>query len=186
MEKYSLVIKRIELKDALQSLAMAATKSNKVGELRLTLQDGDLVMTAAGVEVAVEAAGQWETPIVMQLRQLTVIRDKLPEKVNLNLKYAGERLHLENVSFPALAAENMKGQDPLSVLPINPQLADYLRLKYTMTAAEIAEAGLQRSINNASESALKLMLKAQEVLRPTGISLRDMEKMLELKYTVKK
>jgi len=174
----SVIVEREDLFSALKHLSMALSKETKNAELRLDFIDGELRFLSIGVEAKITAHGNWRGFVVASLQPIVSLRE-LPKGSQLKIQYAENRLSIGNWSIAAKHDANHI--EPLTI-PLKPTLKDLLKIKYTLTDEEISASAMKAIISKASADASVILMKAQEILRPTGISLRDLEDLLERKY----
>jgi hypothetical protein len=178
MRDPQLQISHSEFSHALSNLALALPRKGREMDVRIDF-DGELVrMTTAGVEVSLDGKGRWSGFVLAPLRPLVQMRSNLPDADPLAIRYSGGRFYVQGWSVSA--SWHDVGSEPASI-PLNPTILHLLQFKASMTEAKLVSSSLRSAVSTAEGRAQKLMLRAQDILRPLGITLRDLEELLDRK-----
>ena len=178
MPDLQLQISNTEFSQALSNLAMALPRKGREMDVRIDF-DGALVrMITAGVEVSLDGKGRWPGFALAPLRPLVQMRSNLPIGDPLSIRYSDGRFYVQGWSVSA--SWHDVGSEPASI-PLNPTILHLLQFKASMTEAKLVSSGLRSAVGTAEGRAQKLMLRAQDILRPLGITLRDLEELLDRK-----
>ena len=173
-----LQVSNSEFSHALSNLALALPRKGREMDVRIDF-DGALVrMTTAGVEISVEGKGKWSGFALAPLRPLVLMRSHLPDADPLSIRFSDGRFYVQGWSVPA--SWHDVGSEPASI-PLNPTILHLLQFKASTTEAKLVSSGLRSAVRTAEDQAQKLMLRAQDILRPLGITLRDLEELLDRK-----
>jgi hypothetical protein len=163
---------------AISDLATALPRKGNDPELRVNF-DGALVrLIAGGVEVSLEGQGSWSGFVLAPLRPIVLVRKHLPKVDPLSIRFLDGRFYIQSWSIPA--SWHDIGSE-LSYTPLNPTILQLLQFKASTNEAKLVSSGMRTAVNAAEEQAQKMMLKAQDILRPLGITLRDIEDLLSRK-----
>ena len=177
-EPMSMFVERADLAAALKHLSMALSKETLNAELRIDFVESELRFLSIGVEAKIAARGSWQGFVIASLQPVVSLRE-LPKGEQIKIQYEANRLYIGRWSIAAQHDENNLSPE---MVPLKPTLKDFLKIKYRLTDEEIAASALRLVISKANADVQVLLMKAQEILRPTGISLRDLEELIERKY----
>ena len=167
-----------EFADALSSLAMAMPPKGREMDARIDFDGTRVRITTAGVETTMEGKGHWTGFVLAPLRPLAQLRKRLPDGDPLTIRFSNGRLYVQGWSINAIWHD--LGSEPASV-PLNPTILNLLQYKASINEVKLHSSGLSAAVSGAEKQAQKLMLRAQDILRPLGITLRDLEQLLERK-----
>ena len=171
-------LSHIDFSRAISDLAIALPRKGNSPELRIDF-DGALVrMIAGGVEVSLEGKGSWSGFVLAPLRPIVLVRKHLPKVDPLSIRFLDGRFYVQSWSVPA--SWHDIGSE-LFYTPINPTILQLLQFKASTNEAKLVSSGMRTAVSAAEEQAQKLMLRAQDILRPLGITLRDIENLLSRK-----
>ena len=183
MSDAQLEISNADFANALSSLALALPRKGQAMDVRFDFDGEFLRMTTAGVEISIAGTGKWSGFALAPLRPLALMRKHLPDGDPLTIRFTGGRFYVAGWSVPATWHD--LGSAPSS-LPLKPTILHLLQFKASNTEAKLVSSGLRSAVRGAEDQAQKLMLRAQDILRPLGITLRDLEQLLDAKLRTPK
>ena len=183
MSDAQILISRAKFSHALSTLALALPRKRGPMDVRIDFNGSLVRMTTAGVEISVDGNGEWSGFVIAPLHILASLRSKMPDADPLSIRFENGRLFVQSWSIPATWHD--LGSQPVRI-PLNPPMLDLLQLKASITEEKLVSSGLRSAVRGAEDKAQKMMLRAQDILRPLGISLKDLEEILERKLRLPK
>jgi hypothetical protein len=173
-----LYLSHIDFSQAVSDLAIALPRKGNGPELRIDFNGALVRLIAGGVEVSLEGKGSWSGFVLAPLRPIVLVRKHLPKVAHLSIRFLDGRFYIQSWSIPA--SWHDLGSE-LSYIPLNPTILQLLQLKASTNESKLVSSGMRTAVNAAEEQAQRLMLRAQDILRPLGITLRDIENLLSRK-----
>ena len=172
------LIKRTDLADSIKFLNGVIQVNPKNMQLRIDFADGEIRLFSLGIETKIPASGKWEGFVISDLLPILNLRN-LPDGEIIKMEFKDGRLFIGGWSIKAVHESN--NISPVNI-PLNPSLKDLIRLKYQLTDDQINASAMRSSISKASDDLNIILLKAQDLLRPIGVSLPELEEFVEKKY----
>lgn len=177
-----LSIGRGDFAKAIRLVSVALPRKGDL-EARITFADGLLTLEAAGARTQSDATGEWPGVARASLRALKGVSTKLPSQDPLTIRHDAGRFYIEGWSVPSAWQDIDAG---MLALTIKPEIGDLLAVAADNSSARIASSGLAKAVVSAELSVAATLKKAASILGPLGITVRDLEDLLNAKGFPKK
>jgi hypothetical protein len=177
-ESTMVLIKRTDLAESIKFLNGVIQIHPRNMQLRIDFADGEIRLFSLGIETKIPASGSWEGFVTSDLLPILTLKN-LPDGEIIKMEFKDGRLFIGGWSIKATHESNNISP---TVIPLNPSLKDLVKLKYQLTDEQINASAMRSSISKASDDLKIILLKAQDILRPVGISLPELEEFIEKKY----
>lgn len=151
-------------------------KAAQSEEAILSLSDGSLVISMAGMEMSAQADGMWEGQARVSGRVLTAVAKMPPSADPVHIVIEGSTIRIGPLGYPVV----WQGWAPAVIrLPMNPTLDLILAVGRRYSPEEIERAGLSKLVEDSRRKRDDLIARVVEVLKPLRIERKDILTWLE-------
>mgnify|MGYP001618325670 CR=1 FL=1 len=151
-------------------------KAAQSEEAILSLCEGSLVISIAGIEMSVKADGMWEGQARVSGRVLTAVAKVPLSDDPVHIVLEGSTIRIGPLGYPVV----WQGWARTVIrLPMNASLDLVLAVGQRYSSEEIERAGLSKRVEDSLRKRDELIARAVEVLKPLRIERKDVMAWLE-------
>ena len=175
IEYPSLTVPRDQLKGAIQAVSVGLGRKGDF-RIRMEFADGEMSLHGVGASTSIDAEGRWPGVALVSARVLKSVATRLPSGDFLHVSVRDGRFYIEAWS---ISAEWQDISPPAITVPINHAVVDILVLAKQKPKAVLVSSGLWPLVEQAKAELSQKLTSAAKVLGPLGITLSDLDCMIQ-------